>query len=83
MSVRKFHSIMLHSTMVIVLLAAGGFGFEAASQGTASPSFTEVVDSLDLATKTSLYVSNAGWKTKERKSPGAEWSRIHGRQRLS
>ncbi len=40
----------------MILLAAIGFGFEAASQGTASPTFTEVVDSLDLTAKTPLYV---------------------------
>ena len=51
MSVARFHS-----TIVMILFAAVGFGFEAASQGTASPTFTEVVDNLDLTKKTSLYV---------------------------
>lgn len=51
MSVPRFDS-----TMAMILLAAIGFGFEAASQGTASPTFTEVVDSLDLTAKTPLYV---------------------------
>jgi hypothetical protein len=45
-----------YSTMAMILLAAIGFGFEAASQGTAPPTFTEVVDSLDLTAKTPLYV---------------------------
>ena len=73
MSVPKFHSIMLHSTMVMVLLAAVGFGFEAASQGTASPTFTEVVDSLDLTTKTPLYVKQYWLENKGRE---VAWSGV-------
>jgi hypothetical protein len=40
----------------MILYVTIGFGFEASSQGTHSLSFTEVVDSLDLDEKTSLYV---------------------------
>jgi len=68
MSARKFHS-----TMVVILFAAVGFAFEAASQGTASPSFTEVIDSLDLTTKTPLYVKQY-WL--ENKGKEVAWSGV-------
>jgi hypothetical protein len=68
MSVARFHS-----TIVMILFAAVGFGFEAASQGTASPTFTEVVDSLDLATKTPLYVKQY-WL--ENKGKEVAWSGV-------
>jgi hypothetical protein len=59
--------------MVVILFAAVGFAFEAASQGTASPSFTEVIDSLDLTTKTPLYVKQY-WL--ENKGKEVAWSGV-------
>jgi hypothetical protein len=53
---RVMSAPQLRATIVAIFLAAVAFGFEAASQPAASPTFTEVVDSLDLATKTPLYV---------------------------
>jgi hypothetical protein len=64
---------MLHSTMVMILLAAVGFALEAASQGAASPTFTEVVDSLDLTEKTGLYVEQY-WQ--EVKGKEVAWSGV-------